>query len=305
MAEKIIRDNLTVEKLMGEMNSPLFLDYLEKSIGQTRSKGYETAFELVRSPEADSFYYPNMISVGDNTSVGIMEYQERHFQLIDEFEKKFNISFPNFTDHASSGEGTLEYNRLREDYEDRLRRFLQEKGEDFEIDVPTPKNKCREYSWHFQDCYSAIGVHTHPVYKIGGMFEISNMIPSVLDLRYLRKMKRNLENGNLKDLPQDLLEEEDGLIKIVANPIMLIAGTGELNSGYPLRLLTCYSGLAKNREIEDFNLQMREMERRGFSNPTPKMIRDGNFAQVKGYYNPRKGKVDFEVNSLDVLLESD
>ncbi|MGC9309979.1 MAG: hypothetical protein ACP5D2_04780 [Candidatus Nanoarchaeia archaeon] len=304
MADKRIVDGLTSERLIDEMNSSLFLDYLGKSISHTRNTGYETSFELIRSPEQDEFYYPNKISVGDSTSVGIMHYNERHLQLIEEFEKTTGHSFPNITDYAGSGTRLLEFNMLKENYETALKKFLQNKKEDFEIDIPTPQNKRLEYSWHFQDAYPSIDVHTHPAHRIGGIFEISNMVPSVLDLKYLREMKQKLESGSLEDLPQESYEEEE-LIKIGANPLILIAGTGEVNSGYPLKLLTCYNGSAKDGEIIEFNQRMRELEARRFRHPTPKIIRNGNFAQALGYYNHRQGRVDFEANSLDALLALD
>jgi hypothetical protein len=301
---KTVVDRITSERLLKEMNGENFKRYLDKCIAHTQQRGYETMFHVLRSPGQDEFYYPKKIHVGDTKSVGF--YVERHSELIREFEKKYGKR-PTIPRQDKNREKNVEelisFGERMIDYKKRLSEFLMKRGEDFEIEMEIPREKEEDYSFHFDDVYEFINIHTHPFHLEKGFFPQCYVTPSINDLKSLRGSKKRIDRG---------IEVRGGVdfggynIPLLANPLCLVIGTLETLGGYRLGLTSCFNSKTDDRILSEFGCELIAKEsdiRTQFKGKTPQFVHERDFCYLKGYYKQKKRRVDFNVNSLDVLLE--
>lgn len=286
-------DRITSERLLEEMNGPIFRDYLDKSIGHTRNSGYETSFEIFRSPSQDQFYYPLEIVVGDNNSVS-KHYHERHLKLIVEFEKQHGKK-PKIAEYGRNN--TKNFIDAIVKYDTALKKYLKKKGECFKIPMEPPPGRDDSVSIQLEDAYTFLGAHTHPTQR-WHEFKLSLAIPSINDLKHLRYLKR--ETNKILIINSEIIQSP---VKLVANPLSLIAGSAMTDNGYFLGLLTCYNPRVSDEKLMEFQKKMLE-EQDIVEGSFHELIHDGNFCFAKGFYDPKKGVI-FSPNSLDVLLEAD
>lgn len=302
-----IVENTSPEDLLNEMNSKVFRNFLDASIGHTRKTGYETSFEVSRSPSRREFFYDGIIIVGEKDSLVRDGYSERHFRLLNEFQKEHGPAPERPSPNMTDSEKRQAYVKLGE-YHKKLNGYLEQKNEQFnlEIDIPFERHFSNTfYDGGVEDLYEILKAHTHPAHLLYGLIPASFVCPSEQDLKSLRSCKRKqIRNGGILNTQT----EEEISIPIHSNPLELIISTTKTNrGGHNLGLATCYNPKAQNKEVDEFVERIRNDEANQYSLTRTKkparFVRDENFAFTRGLYLPTTGEVVFNPHDLEAMME--
>lgn len=290
-----VRDNLTAERLLEEMNSQLFVNTLRQALEHAKKTGYETRFDLTRSPSQDEFFYPEHIAVGDGHSVyGLYDIvQSREPELLEKFIEQYG-EFPRWVkpEKCKDKKEWETYQEYREKFDahyQEFEKFIAEKGQQIRVPViGLPDNRTHLYSGHFNDVYEKLGMHTHPS-QDSWFFGFLNVIPSKNDLISLIKCKRR--NGDTA------VCRYDSEPIILGNPLSLIVADHGVPDGHPVSLTSCMSGrkITKNQMAENMNLIA--------DNLAKNVIVGDYFAFTKGYFDPNTGRFSLREDCIDALLE--
>ncbi len=295
---KEVIDRMNAEKFIDVVNDPLFVGGLSKAIMMSRARNYETGFTMYRVPSEDETFFDETIEIGDSTSIG---GYHRHGDLVAEFEEE-NGGCPNYP-RPIDGIGVdkekfFEVQKERFEYSKKLRQFLESKQEEFNVNFPNlPNARDKHFSYHFEDVYNLVGVHTHPIIESRIFGSYSPAFPSGADLKVLW--------GERDKALEEVIDEEMEFHKprIVAPVFSMIAGTDSRDKvgdgNYQLGLVACHKDRISEREVVEATKQFSSLW---------KINRDRGFATNDAYsftlgtFDPKKMSVQFEPSNIDAMM---